>query len=65
MLEITYTLNLGQLLKIIPKLKRYLWMKMKPNKRYNVPKIIIEKIVPFLVPKVTTTIITIDNHMVI
>jgi hypothetical protein len=32
MLETNYTLNLGQLLKIIFELKRYLWQKMKPNK---------------------------------
>jgi hypothetical protein len=32
MLETSYTLNLGQLLKIAPKLKRYLWHKLKPNK---------------------------------
>ncbi len=55
MLEINYTLNLMQLLKIAPKLKRYLWQKMKPNKPnkpYNVAKI-----VPFEVLEVATTII--------
>jgi hypothetical protein len=29
MLETSYTLNLGQLLKMVPKLKRYIWYKMK------------------------------------
>jgi hypothetical protein len=32
MLETNYTLNLGQLLKIAPKLKKYLWQKLKPEK---------------------------------
>jgi hypothetical protein len=30
MLETNYTLNLGQLLLITPKLKKYLWKKLKP-----------------------------------
>ncbi len=29
MLETNYTLSLGQLLKITPKLKKYLWLKLK------------------------------------
>jgi hypothetical protein len=32
MLETNYILNLGQLLEIAPKLKRYLWQKLKPEK---------------------------------
>jgi hypothetical protein len=32
MLETNYTLNLGQLLKIAPELKKYLWQKLKPEK---------------------------------
>ncbi len=43
MLESNYTVNLGQLLKMVPKLKRYMWQKMKPNKPYSVTKIIIKK----------------------
>jgi hypothetical protein len=31
-LETSYTLNLGQLLKITPKLKRYIWQKLKLKK---------------------------------
>ncbi len=31
----------------------------------NVTKIITQKIIPFVVPKVATTTITIDNHMVV
>jgi len=52
MLKTNYTLNLGQLLKMSYELKKSLWQKMKPNKPQNVAKIIIEKIVPFIVPKV-------------
>ncbi len=33
MLETNYTLNLGQLLKMVPKLKGYLWETMKLDKR--------------------------------
>ncbi len=32
MLETSYTLNLGKLIKIAPNLKKYLWKKMKTNK---------------------------------
>jgi hypothetical protein len=32
MLETSCTLGLGQLLKIAPKLKRYFWRKLKPEK---------------------------------
>jgi hypothetical protein len=32
MLETSYTLNLGQLIKIALELKRYLWQKLKPGK---------------------------------
>jgi hypothetical protein len=33
MLETSYILNLGKLLKITPKFKRYLWQKIKPKKK--------------------------------
>ncbi len=49
MLETSYTLNLGQLLKIAPKLKRYLWHKLKPNKIQNLSKATIKKQVSSLV----------------
>jgi hypothetical protein len=39
MLETSYTLNLGHLLKIAPKLKRCLWKKLKPEKIQNVSKV--------------------------
>ncbi len=32
MLKTTYTLKLGQLLKITPDLKIYMWQKLKPEK---------------------------------
>jgi hypothetical protein len=38
MLEINYTLNLGHLLKIGPKLKKYLQQKVKLDKTQNVSK---------------------------
>ncbi|CAM6041663.1 unnamed protein product, partial [Sphagnum compactum] len=38
MLETSYTLNLGQLLKIAPELKRYLWQKLKQEETHNVNK---------------------------
>jgi hypothetical protein len=38
MQEISYTLNLGQLFKIAPELKRYLWQKLKLDKTQNVSK---------------------------
>jgi hypothetical protein len=65
MLETNYTLNLKKLLKITPKLKRYLWQKMKLEKTLNVNKATIDKQVCFSVPEVGTTIVAIDNHMVV
>jgi hypothetical protein len=56
-------LNLGQLLKIIHELKRYLWQKLKPEKIQNVSKKTIEKQVGSLIPEVKKTVVTIDNHM--
>ncbi len=43
MLEISYTLDLGQLFKIAPELKRYLWQKLKLKKNQNVNRATIEK----------------------
>jgi hypothetical protein len=60
MLKTSYTLNLGQLLKIDLELKRYLWQKLKPNKTQNVSKQVAS-----LIPEVGTTIVAIDNHMTI
>ncbi len=63
MLKTSYTLNLGQLLQIALKLKKYLWQKLKPEKNQNLSRTIIEKQVGFLVPKVGIATMTINNHM--
>jgi hypothetical protein len=64
-LETSYTLNLRQLLKINLELKRYLWQKLKLEKTHNVSKTTIKKQVGSSVPKVGTSIVVIDNHMVV
>jgi hypothetical protein len=43
MLETSYTLSLGQLLKIAPKLKGYLWNKLKPEKSQILSSAITKK----------------------
>jgi hypothetical protein len=43
MLETSYILSLGQLLKIPLELKRYLWQKLKPKKTKNGSRATIEK----------------------
>jgi hypothetical protein len=65
MLETSYILNLGQLLKIAPELKKYLWSKLKPEKIQNVNKVTTKKQVIFSVPKVRTTVVALDNHMAV
>jgi len=65
MLETSYILNLGQLLKMAIELKKYLWQKMKLNKSYCVTKIVFFKTIPFIVLEVVITAIVIDNHMAI
>jgi hypothetical protein len=65
MRETSYILNLGQLLKIAHELKRYFWQKLKLKKIHNLNRATTNKQVNFLVPKVGTTIVTINNHMVI
>jgi hypothetical protein len=52
MLETSYILNLGQLLKITPKLKKYLWQRLKQHKIHNVSKTTTNKQIGFSVPKV-------------
>ncbi len=47
MLEISYILNFGQLLKIVHELKKYLWQKLKPKKTRNVNKVTTKKQVGF------------------
>ncbi len=64
MLETSYTLNLGQLLKMAHELNRYLWQKMKLYKPQIIVKTITKKITS-IVSKVVTMVIIIDNHMAI
>ncbi len=65
MLKINYTLNLKKLLKIAPKLNKYLWQKLKLKKTQNISKTTIMKQVGFSIPKVRTAIVVINNHMAI
>ncbi len=63
MLETSYTLNLGQLTKITPNLKKYLWQKLKANKPYINTRPMNEKATSYVVPNINITTIFIDNHM--
>ncbi len=65
MLKTIYTLNLGQLLKVALKLKKYLWQKFKQEKTQNLNKATTNKQVGFSVTEVGTAIVVIDNHMVV
>jgi hypothetical protein len=65
MLKKSYTLNLGQLFKIVLELKRYLLHKLKLEKTHSLSKPNIKKQDGYLIPEVGTTIITIDNHMIV
>jgi hypothetical protein len=66
MLETSYILNLGKLLKIGPNLNMYLWKKLKLDKsQIHFPKTIQEKlVVPSILDKGITSF-AISNHMVI
>ncbi len=65
MLETSYILRLGQLLKIAPQLKRYFWQKLKLERTQNVSRATIEKQVGSLVPEVGIATAIISNHMVV
>jgi hypothetical protein len=65
MLETSYTLNLGQLFKIALELKRYLWQKLKPEKIQNVSITTTDKQVCFSILEVGTTIVVINNYMIV
>jgi len=58
-------LNLGQLFKIVLELKIYMWQKLKLEKNQNVSKATTKKQAGFSILEVGTTIVAIDNHMVI
>ncbi len=59
------TLNLGKLLNIAPKLKKYLWQKLKQKKTQNVSKVTIEKQMGPSVPEISIVTVAIDNHMAV
>ncbi len=68
MLEITYTLKLGQLLKITSDLKKYMWQKLKLEKLNIVIKQMSEPSVTIVVEtysELDTIVIEVDNHMAI
>jgi hypothetical protein len=65
MLETSYTLNLGQLLKIVFELKRYIWQKLKLEKTQNLSNVTKEKQIGFLVLEVGRVVVVIDNHMAV
>ncbi len=65
MLEISYTMSLGQLFKIAVELKRYIWQKLKLNKTHNVNKTTTQEQVGSSIPEVGTIVIAIDTHMVV
>jgi hypothetical protein len=68
MLEITYTLKLGQLLKITPNFKKYRWQKLKPKKPNIATKQISKPSVAIMVEthyELNTIAIEVDNQMVV
>jgi hypothetical protein len=65
MLEISYILNLGELLERTLKLKTYIWQKLKQKKNQNLKITTIDKQVNFLVLKVRTIVVAINNHMAV
>ncbi len=65
MLETSYTLIIGQLIKIVPNLKKYMWQKLNVNKPQINSRSINEKATTYVVPNIGTTTIVIENHMVV
>jgi hypothetical protein len=57
MLEINYNLNFGQLIKIAPDLKKYLWYKMKIDKPQMNTKVVNEKANTYVVPNINTVVV--------
>ncbi len=62
MLKTSSTLNLGHLFKIAPKLKKYLWKKLKPYKSQNLSRKTKDKQVGSLVLEVGTIVVTKYNQ---
>jgi hypothetical protein len=68
MLETTYILKLGQLLKVAPNFKKYMWKKLKLEKPNITTKTILEFSLDIIIEtrsKVDTTTIKVDNQMAI
>jgi hypothetical protein len=53
------------LLKIVPKLKRYLWQKLKLEKAQNLSRTTTKKQIGSSILEVGTTTVVINNHMAI
>ncbi len=62
MLKTNYTLNFGQLLKIVPKFKIHLWHKLKPKKIHDLSKTTIDKQLSFSIPQVGKIVVIIDGN---
>jgi hypothetical protein len=60
MLETSFTLNFGQLIKMAPDLNKYLWYKMKINKPQMNTKVVNEKATTLVVFNINT--ITISGY---
>jgi hypothetical protein len=68
MLEITYTLRLGQLVKITPNLMKYMWQKIKPEKPNITTKVMSKPSVTIMIKthsEIDTATIEVDNQMVV
>jgi hypothetical protein len=68
MLETTYTLRLGQLLKTTLDLKKYMWLKLKPKKLNITTKVILDLSVAIMIEthsEVDTIVIEVDNQIAI
>jgi hypothetical protein len=68
MLDTTYTLRLGQLLKITPNLEKYMWLKLKLKKPNIITKMILEPSVATMIEthfEVHITTIKVDNQIVV
>jgi hypothetical protein len=67
-MEITYSLRLGQLLKIAPYLNKYMWQKLKPIRPNIVTKVILEASTTTMIQthsKVNIVVINANNQMAI
>jgi hypothetical protein len=68
MLETTYTLRLGQLLKITLDLKKYMWLKLKQKKSNIATKVTSEPSVATMIKThcaIDIVVIEINNEMVV